>query len=42
MDGDYVPLQLPENAHIDHSGNDWTCDPPFRKRDLGCVSSNEN
>lgn len=41
VDGDCVSLQLPDNAHIDYSGNDWACDPPYRKRDDGCVLTEE-
>jgi len=31
------PLQLPENAHIDYSGNDWDCNRPNRRQQDRCV-----
>jgi hypothetical protein len=30
-------LRLPENAHIDYSGNDWICNQPYRQQGEGCV-----
>ena len=29
---------VPEHAHIDRSGDDWRCDPPFRKRGQSCFA----
>jgi hypothetical protein len=34
--GACLPVQLPRSAHLDYSGNDWECDPPYRKRRDGC------
>ena len=30
-------IRVPENAHIDYSGNDWDCDPQFRKDGNSCT-----
>ena len=30
-------LKLPQNAHVDYSGNDWDCNPPYRKQQGKCV-----
>jgi hypothetical protein len=30
-------LDIPENAHIDYSGNDWECNEPYRKRQGRCA-----
>lgn len=38
-DGACVPLILPPNAHLDRSGNDWDCDPQFRRRGAECAPS---
>jgi hypothetical protein len=32
-----IVLRLPENAHIDYSGNDWICNQPYRQQGEGCV-----
>jgi hypothetical protein len=26
-----VPVTMPENAHLDYSGNDWDCDLPYHR-----------
>ena len=31
-----LPLVIPANAHIDNSGNDWTCTKPHRRAADGC------
>jgi hypothetical protein len=35
-----VAVELPQNAHLDYSGNDWDCDPPHQQRDGACVMGN--
>ena len=30
-------VQLPENAHLDYSGSDWQCNPPYRRRQNSCT-----
>jgi hypothetical protein len=32
-----IALQVPENAHLDYSGNDWECNQPYLKRAGGCA-----
>ncbi|MDQ7090620.1 MAG: hypothetical protein Q9M50_08240 [Methylococcales bacterium] len=27
-----IPLKVPANAHIDYSGADWGCNPPYIKK----------
>lgn len=29
-------LKLPENSHIDYSGNNWECDPPYLEKSDQC------
>jgi hypothetical protein len=29
---------MPERAHLDTSGNSWSCDPPYRKRQDRCIA----
>jgi len=31
---------LPANAHVDYSGNDWSCAAGFRKEPQGCLARN--
>lgn len=31
-----VSVELPENAHLDHTGNTWDCDRPFRRVGTSC------
>ena len=31
-----VALTVPSNAHLDHSGNDWDCNRPYRRQQGGC------
>lgn len=31
-----VEIIMPQNAHLDYSGNDWECDKPFRKNGSAC------
>jgi len=31
------PIDIPENAHLDYSGRDWECDPPYRRRQNNCA-----
>jgi hypothetical protein len=28
---------VPENAHLDHSGSDWDCNPPFTRQSAQCA-----
>ena len=32
-----IALQVPENANLDYSGNDWECNQPCLKRASGCA-----
>ena len=32
-----VVVEMPENAHLNFSGNDWDCNKPFSKRSDRCV-----
>jgi hypothetical protein len=34
-----VALKMPQNAHIDYSGNDRECNEPYRKRQGRCAGS---
>jgi hypothetical protein len=36
---DCVEVEVPENAHLDFSGNDWECDKPYSKRSDRCAPS---
>jgi hypothetical protein len=31
-------LQVPPNAHIDFSGNDWACDEHYSRAGAVCIS----
>ena len=33
-----VAVTLPANAHLDYSGNEWDCDPPYRRELDRCTS----
>jgi hypothetical protein len=28
---------MPANAHLGHSGNDWSCDSGYRRRGEACI-----
>ncbi|MEQ8346234.1 MAG: hypothetical protein RIB84_15075 [Sneathiellaceae bacterium] len=30
-------VEVPENAHLDFSGHEWDCDPPYRKQGSACI-----
>lgn len=30
-------VDLPDNAHLNYLGNDWECDPPFRRVSQQCI-----
>ncbi len=30
-------IDIPENAHLDYSGRDWECAPPYRRRQNNCA-----
>jgi hypothetical protein len=32
-----LALIVPENAHIDYSGSDWACNPPYRSQQGRCA-----
>jgi len=32
-----VAVTLPQNAHIAYSGDEWQCDPPYRKNREFCT-----
>ena len=32
-----IAVALPDNAHLNYSGNDWDRSKPYRKRMEGCV-----
>jgi hypothetical protein len=34
-----VRLKVPENAYLDASGNDWTCNRGYLKSDRGCTAA---
>jgi co-chaperonin GroES (HSP10) len=34
-----VSLETPENAHIGSSGNEWTCNPGYRRQGESCISN---
>ena len=33
-----VAVTLPANAHLGYSGNEWDCDPPYRRELDRCIS----
>lgn len=33
-----VELVVPENAHLDRSGNAWECNRPFSQRGNACIT----
>jgi hypothetical protein len=33
-----VAVELPENAHLDYSGNDWECNRGYREVADGCTA----
>lgn len=38
--GQCAAVVLPADAHLDHSGNDWECDPPYQRRNEACSLTN--
>ncbi len=37
LNGACVAIDLPENAHLDRSGNRWSCNRGFQLSDGACV-----
>jgi hypothetical protein len=36
-----VAFEVPANAHVSSSGNDWGCDPGYRRYRNTCVASDK-
>lgn len=37
VNGACIAVVVPENGHLNHAGNDWECDRPFRKEQKRCI-----